>query len=114
MSASLFDNAVAKNILELAASTAATATDGPESASLSASKGRGEDSSSFSTAESGADFRDVRNFRSAWFDPPNLCRSRLFPDPAICELCYDDSGNFRSRKTVLRYLYSVYTREKII
>ena len=108
MSSSLFDNAVAKNILELAASTAATATDGgPDSTTVSASN-------SASTTENGVDFRTVRNFRSAWHDPPNLCRSRLFPDPAICELCYDESGNFRSRKTVLRYPYSVYTREKII
>ena len=51
----------------------------------------------------------------------NLCKNRLFPSEAVCEACYNGrrsanrrSGDFGSRRRIARYLYAVYTAEKVL
>ena len=47
----------------------------------------------------------------------NLCKGNMFPKPSVCPLCYRDpkaNDKFKSARTILRYLYGVYTSEKII
>ena len=64
----------------------------------------------------------------------DLCKEELFPSRSVCPLCYrkkrrkeatameteededvdDDDWRFRSTKVILRYLYAVYTRDKIL
>ena len=51
----------------------------------------------------------------------NLCKNRLFPSEEVCEVCYNRrgsanrrSGDFGSRRRIARYLYAVYTAEKVL
>ena len=51
----------------------------------------------------------------------NLCKNRLFPSEEVCEVCYNRrgsanrrSGEFGSRRRIARYLYAVYTAEKVL
>ncbi len=55
----------------------------------------------------------------------DLCKSSPFPRRQICPLCYgkgrrtpkqlgNEDWKFRSGRVILRYLYAVYTRDKII
>ena len=56
------------------------------------------------------------NYKNASLSP-NLCKGNLFPKVSVCPLCYRDpktAEEFKSARTVLRYLYGVYTSEKII
>ena len=49
----------------------------------------------------------------------DLCKGNLFPSDEVCPLCYHrgfgGSGRqFESRRVVLRYLYAVYTPDKVV
>ncbi len=59
----------------------------------------------------------------------DLCKGSLFPQRSVCELCYrkdkaetertprktgGEEWRFRSGRVILRYLYAVYTRDKIM
>ena len=63
----------------------------------------------------------------------DLCKGNLFPSTEVCPLCYhesrdigtgkrkrrrgrtdDNDRQFESRRVVLRYLYAVYTSDKVI
>lgn len=45
----------------------------------------------------------------------NLCKGGSgFPAPEVCPDCYGRRGRVRSKRTVLRYLYAVYTADKIL
>ncbi len=50
----------------------------------------------------------------------DICKGKLYPHRDICPLCYREEiagvekETFRSRSVILRYLYAVYTADKIV
>ena len=44
----------------------------------------------------------------------DLCKNRLFPTEEVCDVCYNRQGEFGSRQRIARYLYAVYTAEKVL
>jgi hypothetical protein len=51
----------------------------------------------------------------------DLCKGGAFPESSVCQVCYSENvtetetqRTFKSGRSVLRYLYGVYTNEKLL
>ena len=44
----------------------------------------------------------------------NICKKEKFPQKSICPRCYYEDDGSANQRTVMRYLYGVYTEEKLL